>query len=122
MAPLRFRPDWDILHLKNFDFVFGEKDFSGSGFHGTGHWESEPSDTELVAPPDKLLELCSMAHLFKNVKVLSINRETYVSSRQDASDIFQYYFPNLVLLIILIDDDIDVLSSRHLSFPCFSTL
>jgi hypothetical protein len=112
MAPLRFRTNWDTLHLKNFDFSCGEKDFKQSGNHGVGHWESEPSQLARMQFNEEVIERCSMRGFFKNVKGLAVNRETYVGCMSEASWILEYFFPNLILLVILIDDDINVETSK----------
>lgn len=112
MTPLRFRTNWDILHLKNFDFSCGEKDFRQAGNHGTGHWESEPSQLARMQFDEEVVERCSMRGFFKNIKALAINCETYVNCMSEASWMLEFFFPNLVLLVILIDDDINIETSK----------
>ncbi|CZR64471.1 uncharacterized protein PAC_14369 [Phialocephala subalpina] len=102
-GPFWIRFEWDILHLKNMDFSDGEKDFAALGFPGVGE-RPEPRDT-LATGVGQHLELSGMAPFFRHTKALAINRELFLSTWDHCEAIISDYFPNLHLLIILIDDD-----------------
>jgi hypothetical protein len=103
-------PDWfrfnrDILHLKTKDMDFTDL------FVKEGHrWENirrwgNDLGYFLQVSSDKW---DSRPDIFNHVRSLSINRDLFISTEDNCECIIRHFFPNLQLLILLIDDEFDI--------------
>ncbi|CAG8950848.1 hypothetical protein HYFRA_00003065 [Hymenoscyphus fraxineus] len=100
-APAWIRFDYDILHLK-------ARTWYDNYGRATGHrwYESDIRDSK---KGEKSLGRNSpMRDYFKNIQTLAINRELCFMTMDREASIIRQFFPNLKLLIILIEHTVDI--------------
>jgi hypothetical protein len=104
-GPEWFRFDRDILHLKTHDLDFSEMFMKqAQRWENIRRWGDDAGFYQHVSS-DKW---ASRPNLFNNVRSLSINRDLFISTDDDCECIIRHFFPNLQLLILLIDDEYDI--------------
>jgi hypothetical protein len=106
-APLFFRPDVDILYMKDFEFRSSYTGISSPGHH---------HEIQKVSPDVQFTKislstfnaLVSVPEAIRCTLVLAVNREVFLRSSSSGEWLVKQYFPNLKLLTILIDDDSEI--------------
>jgi hypothetical protein len=100
-----FRFECDILHLKAKDMNFTNlfvKD--GLRWENIRRWDDELG----IYGQNSSDKWDSRPDIFNHVRSLSISRDVFISTHDDCECIIRHFFPNLKLLILLIDDEYDI--------------
>ncbi|PMD42034.1 hypothetical protein L207DRAFT_510343 [Hyaloscypha variabilis F] len=105
-GPEWFRYDWDILHLKDMSFSERGKGFADPGFDRIRRWDQQDCRWTTWEPEDGTEKWLGAPDSFEKVQALAINRELFFSTHDDCECIIRHFFPDLRMLIILIDDGI----------------
>lgn len=96
------RFDYDILHLK-------VRRWTRNREHVAHEW-SEYDVRSWSLPPENISggRFSKKRECFKTVQALAINRELFFATADCEESVMRSVFPNLKLLIVLIDDDVDI--------------
>lgn len=98
--PAWIRFDYDILHLKARTWIDNWGRWVGHRWY-----ESDIRDSKKGGKSGRNSQ---MRDCFKNVQALAINRELCLTTMEREEAIIRQFFPNLKLLIILIDGGVDI--------------
>ncbi|KAG9236049.1 hypothetical protein BJ875DRAFT_457505 [Amylocarpus encephaloides] len=99
--PAWIRYDYDILHLKARTWV----DIYGTWI---GHRWFEPDVRETSRYYDHENRNSKMRNCFNNIQAVAINQEVFLTTAERPSNVMRHFFPNLKLLIVLIDGGAEI--------------
>ncbi|KAF4635692.1 hypothetical protein G7Y89_g2389 [Cudoniella acicularis] len=113
--PPWIRFDYDILHLKT-------RRWTGDGKNVDHEWSE--FDVRGWSLPEENVSggrYSKKRECFQNIQALAINRELFFATTDREESVLRRVFPNLKLLIVLIDDDTDIQKLWKIRRQDFST-